>query len=67
MIGCFSLIFVSSEKWSLNMSYNKKIIITGFALILSAIALKQSDFSIILVGLGLVFVIAGCFCKDKEE
>lgn len=48
------------------MSYNKKIIITGFALILSAIAIKQSDFSIILVGLGLIFVVAGCFGKEGE-
>ncbi len=47
---------------------NKKIILTGFALLLFSIVIaiiSQSTFSYIWGGFGLFFVIAGCFIKDE--
>lgn len=49
-------------------SLNKKIILTGFALLLFSIVIaiiSHSSFSYIWGGFGLFLVIAGCFIKDK--
>ncbi|MDD5936099.1 MAG: hypothetical protein PUC65_11165 [Clostridiales bacterium] len=49
---------------------NKKIIITGFAILLFSIIIaiiSKATFSYILGGFGLFFVIAGCFIKDEVK
>lgn len=46
---------------------NKKIILTGFALLLFSITtaiLSQSTLAYVIGGFGLFFVVAGCFIKD---
>ena len=48
-------------------SLNKKIILTGFAILLFSIVIavvSHATISYIFGGFGLFFVIAGCFIKD---
>lgn len=54
------------------MNLNQKLIISGFAFLLSGViaALSQSNVTYILGGLGLFFVLLGCFAtqeKNEEE
>lgn len=50
------------------MSFNRKSIVSGFALLLFGIiaAINQSFLSYISGGLGLFIVLAGCIGKDVE-